>query len=797
MSTEKLLAIKLRELEAQHRELTAHYREVEQRDRSASSDAERLRVLYEGLSQARFAGLPLHPEVSGVEGVLLEAEVETASEQTRGLCLEQLRRALDHGRQRARFAHLFGRVLDEWAAADRSEPDADQSIPGRADFEAWMLELLANPSSMLEPAAVLKDFFDRRPDALSELRAEMERFCGAELSQPVGRNELRAMLKLLSTNPLRPMTLREEARAMLGNDLLIDDYAGALTVIINRNLDTWRWAEEEPARNLGAPRLAWKWDRWRGYFDADLLTTLLLEVIGWRLAIQVKTAVTSNPAFACLEHPKRVDAGSITMTRKNALDELFLASTPTSLSELSRLGGSEDLAYDGFRFTDDSPDASQQMLTMIAADVKLERAASAGCPVHAVHTDVKDYFLTIPHPVIEQLFQGIGLTRPWLGFLRRFVAVPLPGAAGAVARRGIPLGYKLSYVIGDLLLRVLDALVFERTTVRVGRFVDDIYFVTGDRQQALDAWSTIQRFCSDCDLTLNRDKSGSVCVGGDVPRAELPDGPFLWGALQLDADGCWSPHHKTVAELTGHLRRAIERSRSALEVVAQYNGYLNHLIRKLGPFSWLQGRQQPHLEAVIDTMVALHRQILDGQGICSYLRGRLERRFADVLNGVDVSEALLYWPITAGGLGLCHPVLVMLGFRRGLQQLAPVTPPAELPEGRWRNAAGLWSVYYHQQLRTIAPVKPRLPPALEGLRATLLARGNIRSLTTYWEWVIATYGPQLLQRFGAFSVLFPQLVPMQLVISSQIVTSSLDQEMAMAPLDVPVVQLSTDDDIPF
>jgi hypothetical protein len=179
----------------------------------------------------------------------------------------------------------------------------------------------------------------------------------------------------------------------------------------------------------------------------------------------------------------------------------------------------------------------------------------------------------------------------------------------------------------------------------------------------------------------------------------------------------------------------------------------------------------------------------------------LEERFAGVLEGARASEALLYWPITAGGLGLCNPMLVMIGFRRSRQRRPPIPPPAALPDDAgWRDNDNPWSTYYRQHLQPLAPERPEIAPELEGLRAQFLARGNARSLTAYWEWVLSTYGPQLLQGFGALSVLFPQLVPMQLVVNSQKITSSLDREMATAKSRAPSVYLPSvdfDDDIPF
>src|SRR5438874_11639339 len=68
----RLLArIKLAELRRQRDRLEEHYAAVERRAAAAGTPAERLRALYDGLREARFAGKPLHPDVDNLNAVLL------------------------------------------------------------------------------------------------------------------------------------------------------------------------------------------------------------------------------------------------------------------------------------------------------------------------------------------------------------------------------------------------------------------------------------------------------------------------------------------------------------------------------------------------------------------------------------------------------------------------------------------------------------------------------------------------------------------------------------------------------
>jgi hypothetical protein len=782
MSTEKLAAIKLRELKVQHQTLAAHYLAIEEQVTKASSDVERLRLLKEGLAEARFAGIQLHDDLDGVEGLLLEAELETASEETRRRGLAQLRSTLEHGRQRARFAHLIGCVLEEWAAK-AGEDDADQGAAGREAFIERLLDALRSPAA---PLVGLAPFFERHADGLAPLQEQLATFCEQELIRPVTREELRAYVRLLSADPLRPETLRAEAQALLADKLALDDYAGALTVMLNR-LEEWSWPAEDRA-----PRPLWRWERWRAAFDAELLEMLLLQLVGWRIAIELKSALPQSPLFSCFSASGTPQTDEILRARWEEIERLFLSATPQTSQELAQLGGAEDLVYEGFRFTEEGPDASQGMLTLIAADVRLEQ--SAGAAVYGLRVDLADFFQSISHQVIEELLAGLGLPPRCWSFVQRFVQLPLPG--GARARRGIPLGYKLSVVIADALLRVLDAQIFQATQTRAIRFVDDIYFVSAERRQVIAAWETIERFCADCGLKVNEQKSGAICVGGSVPE-QLPSGPFSWGLLDLDEGGRWIPSAERLEAFVEQLRAAVNRSQSALELISQYNGYVNQIIRKLGPFAPLDGGARPHIDKVIAAVAAVHRRCPAEPGITAHLRGLLEQRFAEVLEAQPIPDALLYWPIAAGGLGLCNPLLVMVGFRHWAE-IERATPSA--PAGAWRDESSesAWLSFYRQLLSPRGLRRPQIPPRLEGSRAALAAGADV--VSCYWDWVISSYGELLLERYGSFSLLIPQLMPMQLVVSSQKVTSTLDRELRAAPWSRTQASHPTfydEDDIPF
>jgi hypothetical protein len=59
-------------------------------------------------------------------------------------------------------------------------------------------------------------------------------------------------------------------------------------------------------------------------------------------------------------------------------------------------------------------------------------------------------------------------------------------------------------------------------------------------------------------------------------------------------------------------------------------------------------------------------------------------------------------------------------------------------------------------------------------RGSDLSAGRQQGLTSYWRWILCTYGPQILRSFGTFRFLITELVPLQLISRQLVQDSSLD-----------------------
>src|SRR5690606_5809500 len=84
-----------------------------------------------------------------------------------------------------------------------------------------------------------------------------------------------------------------------------------------------------------------------------------------------------------------------------------------------------------------------------------------------------------------------------------------------------------------------------------------------------------------------------------------------------------------------------------------------------------------------------------------------------------------------------------------------------------------WGTYYAQFLNPIYPAEPVNNDVMETLvkdfiqRGSKLSGGNQQGLSSYWRWILYTYGPHILASFGTFRFLISELVPVQLILQKR------------------------------
>jgi hypothetical protein len=755
--------IKLHELQRQRDRLDEHYAAVERRAAAAGTPLERLRVLFDGLREATFARKPLHPEVANLDALFLQGRLGVAPPDLVAAWQQRLEREIDRGRLRAEFAHAFGLVLAETppaAPASSADPRllfAD-TAEERETFDLAFLDCLF-------------DACDAR--GLEGLRGAVRAFADGNAGAAATDEEAQAVLTLLRRDPTRTPELRRQAARAADSTTQVHEYAGVLTILL-ANLPAWDWPAEGVPRRLLSLR-----DKPRLFLEDDLLTAMLLQLVGLRWGMKLKGLRREllKAAGSAFWPPEAEGYNDDSVVRARALmgERLFLPMMPGSLRELTRKGG-----YAG--------NEMEEQLRCLLTEIRFRRAAFPDRPLHVVRIDLRDYYPRVPHPVLLRLLERLGLPDVWRDFLAHYLRVRVrTGDDVRVVRRGVPLDHRLGDALAEWLLLLLDVFVEREAGVQTIRLVDDVFYVTDDADQARRAWQAVQRFCAACGLEVNAEKSGATTLGGPTPDG-LPPGAVCWGTLVLEGEGGWRIHEPTLARLRDWTRRQVEAGGTTLGMVRAHNDAVRFLCGVLG----LGVELGPgHLDEVGRRLAELQQNLFGpGRGIAAELQARLGRQVRDSrLQQRGLPDALLYWPVTAGGLGLVQPLLLVAAHAKAREgATTPGPPPAKPPAGTgdWLRSE-TWAEFRDGLHVKHEPAAPEATPGLQALVQDFIARGGEvagrkqAGLNPYWQWVLYTYGPPLLDALGTFRFLLTELVPLGLVFDR----GGQEEDMSESGEDIP------------
>ena len=788
--------MKLRELHRQRAKLRESYQALGEQVAARRETADRLRKLYDGLRQLSFAGRPLHPDVANLQVLLYEAESGALSPDVLALWQRRLEDELAAGRLRSEFVYLFGALLEEWA---REAPAGGRlAEESRRVRERLLRDALAEPEPH-RPEDLLEALFADVGPALAERAQGAQERWRELLHGPVDEVELTALLNWLAGDIYQPPALRREARRFAGNDLLRKELADALTIML-AELHTWDW----PAEGL-ATRALWTRNKWRLYLEEDLPTACLLDVVASRWVeileelIGNQNSVTErrarlkklrelNAPEVLLENERRMLrqaeqlAGLGLFEEGDVWDEEDSAGAPAEPESGSVIEARAKAQGDLRTFRaqldyDGESGAGNAAVLLVGAEVRLARAAFPDRPLYVVKADLQDYYAGIPHDVLLGVLQRLGVAEADRAFIARFLAPPLQGSGPGAAkmRRGVPMTHVLSDVLAELLLRLLEKHVRQHARVRIVRLVDDICLLGFDTGAVVAGWRRVEEFCAACGLRVNPAKSGAVCLGGSLPEG-LPRRRPRWGMLELDEAGCWHVHAETFAEHLAQARERVTAARSVLSRVQQYNANVKYLLGALAPGADLGDE---HREAAGRALRQFHQDFFGaGNGIVAGLYATIHERFQPEASGIP--EAWVHWPITAGGLGLRNPLVVAGQYAAAYRERKPPAAPAERSVGWNVHRGSEWAAYYRRLLERVEPVEPSETAVMKTLVDDFIARGadisagRQQDLSAYWRWILYTYGPQILQRFGTFRFLITELVPLQLISRQLVRDTSLD-----------------------
>ncbi len=786
-TTRFISQMKLRELRGHRARLDARYDELEA-TLSTEPDVDALIALYEALDGMRFAGSPLHPELEHL-GHVFEVFARRAPESdVLNMWYDRVRHSLERGRARARWVEIFGEALAELASAPApsEHPPAEASLqlylrppPGRGTHREALRTALSviNPSTLDRLRAPWASFGDEEEEVECPLRQHVE------------PHEVSAALSDIANDTFRHASQRAAATRFHDDGALTKELADALSLQL-AHLDGWSWSGEVDTHVV---RMR---ERWRVQLEEDLPTACLLEILGARLGdhlLDTLEGTSQSARVARLERLITLKAPKIIIDNERRMleavshrrasydvgvweDTLGVARSKESLdpsrhstygtitairkswsAELGRVSMTQGYGADG------DASAADSVLGWVHAEVELARAAWPEHPVWVVKLDIEDFFPSLHHPHLLSMLESFGLPDELLDVFSRILAVPTPSGAWT---RGVPVGRCLSHALAELLMHLLERRVKYKVPVRIIRLVDDVCFMSPSREHAERAWETALEFLEAFDLRPNASKCGALGLNTSEVSSLLPAQAPRWGVWEMstfeDAHGtlAWRLNDAHLDAVVSDARAQVESGGALLESVRTYGELLSQFERGLAMRLPLDST---HRAAVGEALERFEAGVFGEQGPLEWCRARLDEGSRGAL-----TESLLHWPITAGGLGLRHAHARAARAERAWRSRRRVTPPQERGDA-WEVDAHEWGRFFEQWADLMDEPHVQASAQMEALILDFIQRGSEvggrhqRTLDPYWRTIVQMYGPQLLERFGTFRFVLTELVPLRLI----------------------------------
>ncbi|RMD43165.1 hypothetical protein DV735_g1914, partial [Chaetothyriales sp. CBS 134920] len=301
----------------------------------------------------------------------------------------------------------------------------------------------------------------------------------------------------------------------------------------------------------------------------------------------------------------------------------------------------------------------------------------------------------------------------------------------------------------------------------------------------------------------------------------LPTGDIRWGFLNLNAKTMrFEVDRAMVDEHIKELKLQLDACTSIFSYVQAYNSYAsrfftNNLCSPCRAF----GRQ--HIDAMVETFAYIQNALFPSSSgkVTDHLAAEASSRFGVPL--ASIPDGFWYMPIELGGLELRNPVVPLLAMREDMR-LSPqriLKKALQADEARYladkeryekkNTGSGLatssslarlrglitkaesqhfmsrdeylryreersaaLSVAYSQLLETPLQQSVESSPEVQALFKTVTLsrrKGTRRSLDSfddgdpYWRWIVALYGPEIVDRYGSLQMVDPAQVPLGVV----------------------------------
>ncbi|KAL0488583.1 RVT reverse transcriptase-like protein [Acrasis kona] len=834
---------KLKEIKNQRAFLVKHYDYVLLEAETQSTKEDELRILHEGIKKVK----DHHKHFRDIDYVELQIKRPSFyGEDGLSRWISKLRKEIKNGRRRQFQTKLFCDVLEEWlknTTEEKSWVDVSTEKVVKKD-NPKLTEIInrafepVDKSYQASTQEVIEKIFTS-----NDLNHFHDNFGYIDFNHKVTKQEVEAAIKnAINKGLITDATTSRELQALCDDDITIGELSDLMSIEL-QNIDKWDWkldGDNPPALHFET----FSNGKIRYFVTAEYLDILMLQIIGTRMGVTVKNSiknlcVTGNHSGSNLH--------------RRAGQNRLLTLLPDSTSEVET-----DVYHrterEEQRASEEASESSSDIDDMAKTDVLqgvsnylgIARAKNPTEGMVVLFTDINDLSNSLPHSTILAVMNAFGFWN-YSVFFEKFLSVKVKanGREGKLTK-GLPLRYALSDVFIELVMFVLDyqmnklshvSTVSKDDSLELFRCCDDTFMLSKSSKVISNAFEQYSSTLSALGMQLSSKKYGYCIV--DFPydpnniyytlferRSEknkkkdpLPKpninvddlkninstNDVCWGFLKLHNDGYFRVNPLLFDEFKKNMIEKVKSGSSLMKQVNVYNSQLKLLDMFVGKGAGINN--SPYKDSVLKAYEDIHARFGDESSLEYFIR-LIKENFIDASEFADVMEAWVYWPVTAGGLGLTHALVepFIRSHKDGGKEFymlsldppchwCPIrkcplsvneikaktggsTDPYSITWTQEEQAERAWTYMNSYAESSVAawPQPDLDPPATEEfnkLVAMFCSRGSEMrqsvqtNLSTYWKWIVFNYSDQVLSTFGSLEFASAGSIPINLILSTK------------------------------
>ncbi|KAL7266232.1 hypothetical protein RUND412_011230, partial [Rhizina undulata] len=334
--------VKLKSLSHQKELLSKHYAEIRKQAAAATSQLQRLEILYKGI---KYCPVPKGTGWIDIEPVAAmvqqAAQDRSMGDGVLGMWCTRLETSMEQGLRKFEYAYLFGSVLTEWLQTDgNTKPTVDVGSNSEDGNESF---IHTGRVEGIQQREMIEDmiFSEAKPDlpkfrlflnklfAIEEdvdgegtqdysqvskkekalLKRELERIrqgvksFGKELrlKKEVNSSDVENAIKGLLVGDSLAEDKKATCREIKSSKTILHEIASVINILL-RDLNNWKWPEE----GVNIRLLRELSGRYRAYLDEDLLTAIFLQFVGIEWSVLFRNSLDNlvEPKDGAWKSPK-------------------------------------------------------------------------------------------------------------------------------------------------------------------------------------------------------------------------------------------------------------------------------------------------------------------------------------------------------------------------------------------------------------------------------------------------------------------------------------------------------------